>query len=102
MLQLRPNCELCDADLPPEALNARICTYECAFCASCVEDRLHNVCPNCGGGFAPRPVRPMREYRKGTGLSRHPASSARVRSQHGADEIAVFVNAVKDIPPGER
>lgn len=67
MLQLRPNCELCDADLPPDALNARICTYECTFCAACVEDKLHNVCPNCGGGFAPRPIRPARAHRKGVG-----------------------------------
>ena len=58
MLELRPNCELCDVDLPPAATNARICTYECTFCADCVENVLHDVCPNCGGGFAPRPIRP--------------------------------------------
>src|SRR5579863_4203172 len=57
-LQLRPNCEFCDRDLPPNATEARICSYECTFCADCVENRLDNVCPNCGGGFAPRPIRP--------------------------------------------
>ena len=51
-LQLRPNCEYCDKDLPPNATEARICSYECTFCADCVENKLHNVCPNCGGGFA--------------------------------------------------
>ena len=48
MLELRPNCELCDADLPPASPDARICTYECTFCAACVENVLHDVCPNCG------------------------------------------------------
>ena len=50
-LQLRPNCEYCDKDLPPTSTEARICSYECTFCADCVESKLHNVCPNCGGGF---------------------------------------------------
>ena len=64
-LQLRPNCEYCDKDLPPHATEARICTFECTFCADCVETKLFNVCPNCGGGFAPRPIRPAREWRPG-------------------------------------
>ena len=102
MLQLRPNCELCDKDLPPDALDARICTYECTFCASCVEKTLHNVCPNCGGGFAPRPIRPVREYRKGVGLARHPASSERILTRHGADDIAAFVNDIRYVPPRDR
>ena len=58
MLQLRPNCEYCDKDLPPNATDARICSFECTFCAHCVETVLFNVCPNCGGGFVPRPIRP--------------------------------------------
>ena len=72
MLELRPNCECCDKDLPPDALDAMICTYECTFCADCVANVLHGRCPNCGGGFAPRPVRPP--WR----LAVHPASSVRV------------------------
>ena len=62
-LQLRPNCEYCDKDLPPESLEARICSYECTFCAECVESKIFNVCPNCGGGFVPRPIRPAKEWR---------------------------------------
>ena len=58
-LELRPNCECCDKDLPPDATEARICTFECTFCANCVDTVLLNVCPNCGGGFAPRPIRPQ-------------------------------------------
>jgi hypothetical protein len=57
MLELRPNCERCDKDLPPEA-DARICSFECTFCSACAEGALSGVCPNCGGGFEPRPVRP--------------------------------------------
>ncbi|MDX6547448.1 MAG: uncharacterized protein QOG33_998, partial [Gaiellales bacterium] len=52
MLELRPNCECCDRDLPPQA-DARICSYECTFCVECAEVALQNVCPNCGGGFVP-------------------------------------------------
>ena len=78
MLALRPNCECCDRDLPPESLDARICTYECTFCAECVETRLGGACPNCGGDFAPRPIRPA------TMLARHPASAERVIGQHKA------------------
>ena len=60
-LELRPNCEFCDVDLPPNSVDAWICSYECTFCSDCVEHKLHNVCPNCGGGFAPRPIRPATE-----------------------------------------
>lgn len=58
MLELRPNCERCDADLPPDA-PAKICSFECTFCPSCADDALEGVCPNCGGGFEARPVRPL-------------------------------------------
>jgi hypothetical protein len=72
MLELRPNCECCDRDLPPHSLEARICTFECTFCADCVDRALGGVCPNCGGGFAPRPVRPPAK------LLTSPASTRRV------------------------
>lgn len=58
MLMLKPNCECCDKDLPPAATDAMICSFECTFCADCVDDVLHGVCPNCGGNFVPRPIRP--------------------------------------------
>ena len=78
MLELRPNCECCDRDLPPESREARICTYECTFCADCVDNRLDGVCPNCGGGFAARPIRPAAM------LARHPASTERFTQPHAA------------------
>src|SRR6056297_961784 len=83
MLELRPNCELCDKDLPPQSTEARICSYECTYCAKCVEEVLHNVCPTCGGGFVPRPIRPQGQYREGLmlGLANQPASTTRVHSE---------------------
>jgi hypothetical protein len=57
MLQLRPNCECCNTDLPPAALNARICSFECTFCADCADTKLQGICPNCGGELVRRPVR---------------------------------------------
>lgn len=72
MLALRPNCECCNVDLPPDSLAARICTYECTFCADCVEQRLSGICPNCGGEFVRRPRRTPAK------LLQHPASTTRV------------------------
>jgi hypothetical protein len=73
MLALRPNCECCDRDLPPESAEARICTFECTFCSDCAEGVLKGVCPNCGGNFAPRPIRPAAMILK------YPASTERTR-----------------------
>jgi hypothetical protein len=102
MLELRPNCEYCDKDLPPDAPEARICSYECTFCADCVETRLYNVCPNCGGGFEKRPIRPKTERRPGVSLTRRPASTKRVHVRYDDAEIAAFSTEVKGIPPAER
>lgn len=73
MLELRPNCECCDRDLPPDSA-ARICTFECTFCPGCAEGRFKGVCPNCGGDLQARPIRPAGM------LERHPASTVRVRN----------------------
>ena len=101
-LELRPNCEYCDRDLPPDSLDARICSYECTFCLDCVDGPLQNVCPNCGGGFAPRPIRPARERRPGLTLAKRPASTKRVNLSYSRDEIAAFVREVAAIPPERR
>jgi hypothetical protein len=55
MLELRPNCERCGRDLPADSPDARICSYECTFCAACAEDL--GACPNCGGDLQVRPTR---------------------------------------------
>ncbi len=75
MLELRPTCEHCNIGLPPHSLEARICSYECTFCADCVRSVLLNVCPNCGGGFAPRPVRPARAWKGDNHLGKDPAGT---------------------------
>ena len=72
MLELRPNCECCDRDLPPESPDAMICTFECTWCRDCVEGVLGGRCPNCGGNLCPRPIRPTDALRD------HPASTTRV------------------------
>ena len=102
MLELRPNCECCDKDLPPAASDARICSYECTFCAECAEGVLHNVCPNCGGGFAPRPIRPAREWRSGLSLAKRPASTKRVGLSYSREVIAAFVREIAGVPPNKR
>lgn len=78
MLILKPNCECCDRDLAPDSPEARICSFECTFCAECAETRLGGVCPNCGGNFAARPIRPAAM------LERYPASTERVTKAHAA------------------
>ena len=102
MLQLRPNCELCDCDLPATADNARICTYECTFCADCVDTVLHNVCPNCGGGFVSRPIRPATPWRDGVSRTHQVPNIQRRALKHDRENIAALVARIKDIAPADR
>jgi hypothetical protein len=76
MLALRPNCECCDRDLPPDA-DARICTFECTFCADCAETVFRGTCPNCGGNLVERPIRPAAK------LQKYPPSTERFTKDHG-------------------
>ena len=102
MLELRPNCENCNVALPPNSRDARICSYECTFCAPCVDQVLHNVCPNCGGGFAPRPIRPSTNWKGDNFLGADPASS---QVRHRPIDPAIhngFSARLQDIPPHER
>jgi hypothetical protein len=77
MLELRPNCECCDKDLPPEAADVMICSFECTFCRDCTETTLGGHCPNCGGELVARPIRPAEK------LEKYPASTVRVVKQAG-------------------
>ncbi|MXN65373.1 DUF1272 domain-containing protein [Stappia sp. GBMRC 2046] len=77
MLELRPNCECCDDDLPPDSMEAMICTFECTFCRSCAEGVLQGACPNCGGNFSARPIRPAAL------LVKYPASAVRIHKPEG-------------------
>ena len=102
MLELRPNCEICDCDLPPDSDQARICTYECTYCAPCATDVLHDVCPNCGGNLVPRPIRPAHSQRPGTGLAHHPASTTRRTSRWTAEERRAFSTSLRDVAANDR
>ena len=104
MLELRPNCELCARDLPADSAATRFCSYECTYCASCVATVLHDVCPTCGGGFAPRPIRPRAAWRedKKLGLQHHPASSVRRRTSFTIDDIKPHVARIRHLAPDQR
>ena len=102
MLELRPNCEVCDKDLPPASPEARICSYECTYCKDCADHMLHNVCPNCGGGLVPRPIRPTMARRDGVSLVHQPASTRRVHSKYSAREIRDFIDRIRDVRPEDR
>jgi uncharacterized protein len=77
MLALRPGCECCNIDLPPDSPSARICSFECTFCQNCAEDKLEGICPNCGGELLRRPIRPANK------LAKYPPSTERVFKPQG-------------------
>lgn len=82
MLQLRPNCECCNKDLPPDSRDAVICSFECTFCRPCAQTELLGACPNCGGELVTRPRRPAEK------LQKFPASTERVYKPDGCKRIA--------------
>ena len=102
MLELRPTCEQCNKALPPASPEARICSYECTFCAACVEGVLGNVCPNCGGGVTERPIRPSRNWKGDNYLGKDPAC---VRVKHRPVDPALhkmFAGEIGSPPPEQR
>jgi len=102
MLELRPACEHCNKALPPDSAEARICSFECTFCANCVDEVLGNVCPNCGGGFTPRPIRPSKNLKGENFLGKYPAG-AKVRHRPvDAAAHALFAEPIKQVPPVRR
>ena len=80
-LELRPNCECCDRDLPPESRDALICSFECTYCSDCATGVLEGTCPNCGGELVRRPVRPASK------LANNPASTTRVLKAEGCGPV---------------
>ena len=102
MLELRPTCENCNTALPPDCPATRICSYECTFCAACVEGVLANVCPNCGGGFTARPVRPARDWKGGNFLGKDPASTRVWHKPVDAALHAMFAAKLRGIAPERR
>jgi hypothetical protein len=102
MLELRPTCEHCNKALPPASLEARVCSYECTFCAGCVEQVLGNVCPNCGGGFEPRPIRPARNWKDKNYLGNDPAGTRVKHRPVDAAAHTAFAAALCALPPQKR
>jgi len=99
MLELRPTCENCNAALPPDSSEAMICSFECTFCRTCVESILANVCPNCGGGFCTRPIRPKTDWKGGDYLGAYPASTTVKHRPVNPSLHQKFAETIKSIPP---
>jgi uncharacterized protein len=102
VLELRPNCEHCNRPLPPASTEALICTFECTFCVSCGRDLFHAVCPNCGGNFTARPIRPAKDWNDGNFLGKYPASTTPKLRPKDLDAHARLVAAVQHIAPQHR
>ena len=102
MLELRPTCENCNKPLPPAAEDAMICSFECTFCADCVTSVLKNVCPNCGGGFERRPIRPARDWRGGNTLGHYPPSSTIRHRPVDPARHKTFAQPIGGIAPSSR
>lgn len=102
MLELRPNCEHCNKALLADSSEARICSFECTFCAGCVDGLLANVCPNCGGGFVPRPIRPVKNWKGENHLGRYPARTEVKHRPVDRAAHAALVAAVAGLAPERR
>jgi hypothetical protein len=102
VLELRPICENCAAALPPESDDAMICSFECTFCRDCATTALGNVCPNCGGGFVPRPVRPVTDWKDGNTVATYPPSTSRRHRPVDLDAHARFAAGIRDVAPSQR
>jgi uncharacterized protein len=96
MLEIRPVCENCKKDLAYNSTEAYICSFECTYCKDCALDLFQNVCPNCGGGFVQRPVRPKKlieKYPPVTETVYHPVNMK--KHEH-------LLSKFKNIPPADR
>ena len=96
MLEIRPTCENCGKELPPDSDEAYICSFECTYCLTCVEEVLHNVCPNCTGGFTPRPIRPTKM------LLKYPESIKVVSQPVDINKQAGLIEKYNNVAPSER
>lgn len=96
MLELRPNCEHCNKDLPNQSTDAMICSFECTYCRECAIELFKNVCPSCGGNFVERPVRPSKMIEKYT------ASTKKVFAPKNLEKARQLSNELKNIPPNLR
>jgi hypothetical protein len=96
MLEIRPACENCNKDLPPNSTEAMICTFECTFCINCATDLLHNICPNCGGNFEKRPIRPKEK------LIKYPQQTERYFRPVDIKKFETLLETNRNVAPNER
>ena len=102
MLELRPTCEHCNCSLPPASTDAMICSFECTFCKACAEVFLGNVCPNCGGGFCPRPIRPATDWKSENFLGRYPAGTKTKYRPVDREAHERFAASIRTLAPERR
>lgn len=102
MLELRPSCEHCQKALPPASEEAMICSFECTFCKECVAQLLENACPNCGGGFVPRPIRPAQNHKGDNYLGKYPAGTRVVHKQVDQANQRALLERIGGLKPHER
>lgn len=102
MLELRPTCEHCNKALPPSSTDAMICSFECTFCRGCAEEVLSNTCPNCGGGFVQRPVRPANNWKGDNFLGKYPASTTIRHKPADLAAHALLLQRLDSIAPEKR
>ena len=102
MLELRPTCEHCNKLLPPDSTEAMICSFECTFCKPCVNKLLDNVCPNCGGGFVARPIRPVHNWKGDNYLGKYPPSDKIKHLPVDREAHGEFAEPIRSIPPQKR
>ncbi|RJF97242.1 DUF1272 domain-containing protein [Noviherbaspirillum saxi] len=102
MLELRPSCEHCNTALPPESTDAMICSFECTFCTHCAMEVLDHVCPNCGGNFTARPIRPARDWKGGNFLGTYPATTTVKYRPVDVAAHKLLLEKLADIAPWKR
>ena len=96
MLEIRPNCEHCNKNLPNTSTEAMICSFECTYCKTCAIEIFENVCPSCAGNFIKRPIRPSKM------LERYPASTTRIFKPKDLEAAKLKSDKHKNINPEER
>jgi hypothetical protein len=101
-LELRPVCEHCNVALPPSSPDARICSFECTFCRACADDLLGNVCPNCGGGFCPRPIRPATNWKGDNFIGAYPPGAIPKHRPVDLTAHEAFARPIRLVPADQR
>ena len=96
MLEIRPNCEHCNKDLPNTSIEAMICSFECTYCKTCAVEIFENVCPSCSGNFVERPIRPLKLIEK------YPASTKRVFKPKNLEKAKLNSDYYKETQPSKR